>query len=213
MAYELNKYNGTYFASVDDQTLNTTATDLRFVGRNYSGYGEVENENFLHLLENFANTSAPPRAIGGQLWFDTSVKKLKVYDGARFKVAGSAESSSTAPAGFAVGDFWWDNQNEQIKVWNGTAFILVGPEKAPTYGATSTAPAVVKDLVGSDQQIIKFQVGGEVIAIVTIANKIIFFILLLPYSFGFSVTPRLNGCWSPLDNFVLKITTAFWGKQ
>ena len=166
MAYELNKYNGTYFASVDDQTLNTTATDLRFVGRNYSGYGEVENENFLHLLENFANTSAPPRAIGGQLWFDTSVKKLKVYDGARFKVAGSAESSSTAPAGFAVGDFWWDNQNEQIKVWNGTAFILVGPEKAPTYGATSTAPAVVKDLVGSDKQIIKFQVGGEVIAII-----------------------------------------------
>lgn len=169
MAYELNRYNGTFFVSVDDQTLNTTATDLRFVGRNYSGYGEVENENFLHLLENFANTSAPSKAISGQLWFDTSVKKLKVFDGTKFKIASSAESSATAPTGLSAGDFWWDNQNEQIKVWNGTEFILVGPEKAPVYGLTSTAPAVVKDQVGSDQQIIKFQVGGEVIAIV--ANR------------------------------------------
>jgi hypothetical protein len=169
MAYELNKYNGTFFVSVDDQTLNTTATDLRFVGRNYSGYGEIENENFLHLLENFANTSAPPKAINGQLWFDTSIKKLKVFDGTKFKIASSAESSATAPTGLAIGDFWWDNQNEQIKVWNGTEFILVGPEKAPIYGLTSTAPAVVKDIVGSDQQVIKFQVGGDVVAIV--ANR------------------------------------------
>jgi len=167
MAYELNKYNGTFFVSVDDQTLNTTATDLRFVGRNYSGYGEVENENFLHLLENFANSSAPAKAIVGQLWFDTSVKKLKVFDGTKFKIASSAESSATSPTGLSAGDFWWDNQNEQINVWNGTQFIVVGPEKAPVYGLTSTSPAVVKDQVGTEQQIIKFQVGGEVIAIVS----------------------------------------------
>ena len=167
MAYQIDRFNGTFLVSVDDQTLNSTATDLRFVGRNYSGYGEIENENFLHLLENFANSSAPPRAISGQTWFDTSTKKLKIYDGSKFKVTTGAESSATAPPGLTAGDFWWDNQNEQIKVWNGTEFILVGPEKSPIYGDTSTAPAVVKDSVGSDQQIIKFQVGGEVIAIVS----------------------------------------------
>jgi hypothetical protein len=170
MAYQIDRFNGTFLVSVDDQTLNSTATDLRFVGRNYSGYGEIENENFLHLLENFANSSAPPKAISGQVWFDTSTKKLKVYDGAKFKVVSGAESSATAPAGLTQGDFWWDNQNEQIFVWNGTEFILVGPEKSPIYGDTSTAPAVVKDTVGSDQQIIKFQVGGETIAIVSKNN-------------------------------------------
>ena len=191
MAYELNKYNGTFFVSVDDQTLNTTATDLRFVGRNYSGYGEVENENFLHLLENFANTSAPPKAIAGQLWFDTSVKKVKVFDGTKFKIASSAESSATAPTGLAVGDFWWDNQNEQINVWNGTEFIVVGPEKAPVYGLTSTAPAVVKDLVGSEQQIIKFQVGGETVAIV--ANRAFTLNSVLNPITGFSdLRPGIN---------------------
>jgi hypothetical protein len=188
MAYQIDRFNGTFLVSVDDQTLNSTATDLRFVGRNYSGYGEIENENFLHLLENFANSSAPPRAISGQTWFDTTTKKLKIYDGNKFKVTTGAESSATAPAGLAVGDFWWDNQNEQIKVWNGTEFILVGPEKSPIYGDTSTAPAVVKDSIGSDQQIIKFQVGGEVIAIVsrstfnlsTVINPITGFGLLKP---------------------------------
>lgn len=209
MAYELNRYNGTFFVSVDDQTLNTTATDLRFVGRNYSGYGEVENENFLHLLENFANTSAPSKAIAGQLWFDTSVKKLKIFDGTKFKIASSAESSATAPTGLAIGDFWWDNQNEQINVWNGNEFVLVGPEKAPVYGLTSTAPAVVKDLVGSDQQIIKFQVGGETVAIV--ANR------------AFTINPGLNPITGFTDirpgiNFINSNSTGitssvhrFWG--
>jgi hypothetical protein len=188
VAYQIDRFNGTFLVSVDDQTLNSTATDLRFVGRNYSGYGEIENENFLHLLENFANSSAPPRAISGQTWFDTTTKKLKIYDGSKFKVTTGAESSASAPAGLAIGDFWWDNQNEQIKVWNGAEFILVGPEKSPIYGDTSTAPAVVKDSVGTDQQIIKFQVGGEVIAIVsrstfnlnTVINPITGFGLLNP---------------------------------
>ena len=170
MAYQIDRYNGTFLVSIDDQTIDSTATDLRLVGRNYSGYGEIQNENLLHLLENFANTSAPPRAILGQLWYDSTNKKIKVYDGNKFKPVGGAESSATAPSGFTVGDFWWDNQNEQINVWNGTEFVVVGPERSPVYGDTSTSPAVVKDSVGTDQQIIKFQVGGEVIAIVSRAE-------------------------------------------
>ena len=209
MAYQIDRFNGTFLVSVDDQTLNSTATDLRFVGRNYSGYGEVENENFLHLLENFANSSAPPRAISGQTWFDTTTKKLKIYDGSKFKVTTGAEASATAPAGLAVGDFWWDNQNEQIKVWNGTEFILVGPEKSPIYGDTSTAPAVVKDSVGTDQQIIKFQVGGETIAIVSrstfnlssVINPIAGFGLLKP-GINFVNSDPITGETSSVHRFV-----------
>lgn len=183
MAYQLDKFNGEFLVSVDDQTVNTTATDLRFVGRNYSGYGEIENENLLHLLENFANTTPPPRAIAGQMWFDKTTKKLKYFDGTKFKVASGAESSSIAPTLLAVGDFWWDNVNEQIKVWNGTEFILVGPDKSPTYGLTSASPAAIKDSVGTEQQIIKFQVGGDVIAIISKSD--------------FTINPTLN----PIDGF------------
>lgn len=167
MAYEINKFDGTLLVSVDDQTVNATSTDLRFVGRNYAGYGEIQNENFLWLLQNFANTSAPPRAIQGQLWFDGKTNKLKVFDGQIFKSVGGADVSAVAPAGLATGDFWYDSVNQQIKVWTGTEFVLVGPEKAPTFGTTAVLPGVIKDTVGSDQSIIRLQVAGEVIAIIT----------------------------------------------
>lgn len=172
MAYQIDRFNGTFLVSVDDQTVNSTATDLRLVGRNYSGYGEIQNENLVYLLENFANSSAPPNALGGQIWYDTSSRKLKFYDKPTatttgvWKVISGAQSSATPPSGFAPGDFWWDNQNEQIFVWNGTEFVLVGPDKSPTYGSTSVAPEAVKDLLGGEKQIIKIQVGGEVIAII-----------------------------------------------
>ena len=100
MEYQVDKFNGAFFVSVEDGTIDTTS-DLRFVGKNYAGYGEVQNENFLHLLENFANTTAPPKVIAGQIWFDSSAKKLKFYDGVRFKSAGGSEVSTTAPSGLS----------------------------------------------------------------------------------------------------------------
>ena len=78
MAYEVNKFNGTFLVSVADGTIDTT-TDLRFIGKNYAGYGEVQNENFLHLLENFSNTTAPPKAVTGQIWYDSGNNALKYY--------------------------------------------------------------------------------------------------------------------------------------
>lgn len=142
MAYEVNKFNGVFLTSVADGTIDTT-TDLRFIGKNYAGYGEVQNENFLHLLENFANTTAPPKSITGQIWFDTSTKKLKFYDGARFKVASGAEASATAPSGLAVGDFWWDTGAKQLYAYTGTEFTLVGPIASPDLGTSIISPAVV----------------------------------------------------------------------
>ena len=80
MPYAINKYNGTLISTVADGTIDNT-TDLKIIGKNYAGYGEVQNENFLYLLENFANNNPPPRPIQGQLWFDSSNSKLKFYDG------------------------------------------------------------------------------------------------------------------------------------
>ena len=78
MAYTINKYNNVQLTVVEDGTIDNT-TNLRFIGKNYAGYGEIQNENFLHLLENFASGSQPSRPMGGQIWFDTSLSKLKFY--------------------------------------------------------------------------------------------------------------------------------------
>lgn len=177
MAYQIDRFNGTLLVSLDDQTINTTATDIRLVGRNYSGYGEIQNENFVHLLENFSNSSPPPRPLSGQIWFDSVNRKLKFYDGVKFKVASGSEASAVAPSGLSPGDFWFDTAEEQLYAWNGTDFILVGPERAPVLGETEAIPVVVKDSINADRNIIKLQVGSETVAIISneefIINNII----------------------------------------
>ena len=77
MSYTINRYNGTQIAVVADGTIDATI-DLKLIGKNYAGYGEVQNENFVHLLENFANTTQPPKPLPGQIWYDSSNKNINL---------------------------------------------------------------------------------------------------------------------------------------
>lgn len=166
MAYQVDKYNGTFLVSVADGTIDTS-TDLRFVGKNYAGYGEVQNENFLHLLENFANATAPTKAITGQIWYDSDTKKIKFYDGTRFKIASGAEVSSSAPSGLASGDFWFNSSSQQLYTWAGTEFVLIGPAAAPEFGSSAAVGQVVQDVDSNSRTIIRLEVGSETVAIVS----------------------------------------------
>ena len=71
MAYQIYKTNGTFLTSISDGTLNTTATSVGLPGRNYAGYGNVLDTNFVHLIENFAGANVPDNPIAGQLWYNT----------------------------------------------------------------------------------------------------------------------------------------------
>ena len=139
MAYTVNKFDGTFLTTVADGTIDST-TDIRFVGKNYAGYGEIQNENFLHLMENFAGTTAPPKKVVGQLWYDATgtVKKLKFWDGTTWRNTSGATSAATAPSGLMPGEFWWDTSKSLLKVWNGTNFTTIGPSSDPEYNRLET---------------------------------------------------------------------------
>ena len=129
MSYTVNKSNSTASPNqytVQDAILNTQ-TDLNFVGKGYAGYGEVIAENFLHLLENFSNTTSPGKPIKGQLWYDEATSKIKVYTGSSFQPVGGATYSSVAPAGLNAGDLFIDSDTQQLYFNNGTTNVLVGP--------------------------------------------------------------------------------------
>ena len=79
MSYIINNSRGNIVAVVDDGTVNTTATDLALIGRSVTNYGEYQNENYVYLLENFANSTAPVQPVLGQLWYDSGNDKLCVY--------------------------------------------------------------------------------------------------------------------------------------
>jgi hypothetical protein len=164
MTYRVDRYNGTFLTSVAPGTVDST-TDLKFIGQNYSGYGEVQNENFLHLLENFANTTEPSKPISGQIWYDSGNKKLKFYDGAKFKTASGPEVSGIAPSGLTPGDLWFDTTTSQLSVWTGTEFVTIGPQSAPGFGTSQIITQVVKDTNNASHVILRAVVGGITTAI------------------------------------------------
>ena len=165
MAYTINKYSGATLVVVQDGTVDLT-TDLTFVGKNYAGYGEIQNENFLFLLENFSGTSQPPKPVSGQIWHDSTNGKIKFYDGTKFKTTGGAEVSTTQPTGLTAGDFWWDSGNSQLYTYNGTSFVLVGPQGAGS-GLTQMQSKTVRDVSSINHSVIAATIEDEIIYIIS----------------------------------------------
>jgi len=165
MAYTINLTDGTVFATIPDGTINTDSSMI-LVGKNYAGYGEFLDENFIHLLENGANNSAPSAPLTGQLWYDKGSGVLKVFTGTTFKVIGSATASSSQPTNNVVGDLWFDTTNQQLRVWNGTSFILVGPASTPGTGQSGQFIDTIVDNTGTvTHVVVKMFVNNSIVAI------------------------------------------------
>lgn len=83
--------------TIAKSSLVTNMVDIALVGKSRLDYGEAFNESMLHLLENFACPSLPGQRdtpdtlyafgtllvnpVTGQKWFNTTTKRLYIYDG------------------------------------------------------------------------------------------------------------------------------------
>jgi len=149
MAYTIYLTNGSTFATITDGTVNS-ASSMTLIGKNYAGYGQFLDDNFIHLLENSANTTAPPAPLTGQLWWDSTNTLLKVYAGAAgWKSVGVTTASSSQPSPSIIGDLWYDTVNQQLKVCSvagapGT-FIVVGPAYSSAQGTSGAVPLTISD--------------------------------------------------------------------
>ena len=164
MPYIINTYNGQQIAIVQDGTVDNT-TDVKLVGKNYAGFGEIINENFVHILESFAGANQPPNPLAGQVWYDSANRVIKFYDGNRFRIAGGAEIGPNQPVGLARGDLWWETDGEQLYVYNGEDFILIGPVSTGGEGVSQVTSRVVKDVSANDRTILTFTVNDEVVGV------------------------------------------------
>ena len=171
MAYEIKFSDLTNKGTlvIEDSTLNTE-TSLSLPGRNTTAYGSAVAENFLHLLENFANNQEPTNPIEGQLWYDNTigVDQLKLYDGTNWVAAGGLKKAPIAPdvGKSVVGDLWADTDNQQLYLFTGATWILVGPEFAEGL-ATGSRPI---EVIGTDDKTygaVLIETKGKEVAIIS----------------------------------------------
>ena len=174
MAYIINRFDGTQLTIVDDGVLDIS-TPLGLIGRNYTGYGETQNENFVFLLENFANNAPPARALRGQIWYNTTEKALKVYgigplvEGKptfQWLSIGNATVAELEPA-HSSGGLWLNSVTNQMYVSDGTTWRLVGPEGVDGFAVTKMTSVKIRDSVGTYKPVIISQINGETTAILT----------------------------------------------
>jgi len=166
MAYTINLTDGSIFATVTDGTINTDSS-ITVIGKNYAGYGEFLGENFVRMLENSANPTAPTNPLLGQLWYNATTGVIKVYNGTTFKNLGTATAKSTAPTSNIVGDLWFDTVDSQLKVWDGTNFITVGPSFTAGTGTSGAIVETIQDNFAVDHVVIKLYVNDEIVGIMS----------------------------------------------
>lgn len=174
MAYNITLTNTSVLTSVADGTSDNTSTSITLIGKNFPSYGTFLNENFVHLLENFANSNAPTAPLPGQLWWDSTSAVLKVNAAttkgsanAKWKVVSSSTSSANEPTNAITGDLWWHTSQSQLKVYSGSSWVVIGPQFTASTGQSGAIADVIN---GTDLQahvVVKFYVNNSLIAIMS----------------------------------------------
>ena len=170
MAYEIRYSDFVNKGSivVEDNTINQE-TSLKLPGRNTTAYGSSIAENFLHLLENFANATQPASPVEGQLWYDNSpgVDQLKLWDGSTWVAAGGLKKANIAPdaENSVIGDLWVDTDNQQLYLFAGSGWLLVGPQFAEGL-ATGSRPDKVVAIDNNEYDVVFIEVSGKPVALI-----------------------------------------------
>jgi len=165
MAYTINKTDGTILATVADGQLDELSTDITLIGKNYSGFGEAINENFIKILENFSSSSQPLNPVRGQIWFDVSELKLKVYNGTGFVPVSSATISTQQPLTLGVGDLWFNDIDKQLYFFDGTSTILLGPAYSVSQGVSGLRVSNILDSLNQSRVITYLYTNGVLLGI------------------------------------------------
>lgn len=150
-------------------TIDRTSTSLGLLGPNAPGYGSTVAQNFLHLLENFSNSTAPANPVEGQLWYDTSnnsAKVLRILDQSTWQPVNGIYQQANEPITAKLGDVWVNTVTLQIKICSGPGptWVTIGSDftQGNQTGYDNTA---IKGTDGTDHSVILSYLNGEVLTV------------------------------------------------
>jgi hypothetical protein len=205
MTYNVYKTDGNLLIQVLDGTADgpdvnpgVNSTSVNLIGKNYPTYGILQNENFVRMLENFANASAPQLPLTGQLWYDTTTQLLKVFDGTSFVPVTPIVSNSNGPTSPTAGSVWWDTVNKQFNIFDGAEWVLVGPSYSTASGKSGLFQETFYDTGGAQHTVVNLYVNGILTGVLSndppfTVNVVVNGMSLISNGFNLAPSVTLNG--------------------
>ena len=164
--YSITHTNGSIYATLGVGEINTNS-GLSLLGQHFPNYGQLIGNNFLRLLENQANDTAPIHPIEGQLWWDSANAQLNVFNSNLFKAASGTTISNTAPISPITGDQWWNKATGQLSIYDNTRWKFVGPAYTTGQEFSGLINETVADTLNQPHNILKLQLGGNTVALIS----------------------------------------------
>lgn len=165
MTYTIRHANGLNPITVSDNTFDNS-TSVYLIGRNYSNYGELFDQNFLWIMEHWASNVSPANPTVGQIWYDLGGNGvpplLKVYTPKKlWKSIVTVYSAITAPLQPDVGDLWMDTsvpESPGLYIYTINGWLLVGPYTA---GIGQVVSEVIYDKANRPHNVISAKILGK----------------------------------------------------
>jgi hypothetical protein len=172
MAYTLRLTNGKILLNLPDQQFDNVSTSLTLIGKNVNAYGTDINQNYIHILENFANNVSPREPLTGQLWYDTNSQQVKVYTARKeFKPVGAPIISPTKPITLSQGDLWFDSSSNQLKFQkDATNIVVIGPDFDASQGKSGWVTESYTRTIGGSATVVSMYSNDTLIGILSDEN-------------------------------------------
>jgi hypothetical protein len=164
MPYTIIKTDGTVLTDILDNSVDKVSTDLTLVGKSTQNYGLEFNQNFVKLLENFASTTEPIAPITGQIWYDTSEEKIRIFNGSVFKEPNRPQIGNIEPV-LSPGDLWIDSARRQLYFNDGQGTRLAGPIYTAQQGTSGYEVVDLKDTADATKTIVKLKIGNTLLGV------------------------------------------------
>jgi hypothetical protein len=166
MPYTIIKTDGTVVTDILDNSVDKVSTSLTLVGKSTQNYGLEFNQNFVKLLENFASTTAPNSPIRGQIWYDTSEEKIRIFNGIDrgWKEPNRPQVSNIEPE-LSPGDIWIDSLRRQLYFNDGQGTRLAGPSYTAQQGISGFEVVNIQDNTDATRTIVKLKIGNTLLGV------------------------------------------------
>ena len=167
MAFQLTKSDGSQPSiTIPDKQVDNQSTSLTFVGFATPNYGTEQQNNFLHLLENFAASTSPVHPITGQLWYDKGTSQLNIYNGSGWTPITSGGSSSgtlvapNPPSSPSLGLMWFNNASNTLSIYDGSSWVALTSSLVSISGTAPSNPSAGQFWYDTTSNVLKLFVAG-----------------------------------------------------